>query len=170
MQPTLPVTVFDAMEVEKAFRYMQKDIHIGKVLIKMPEDPATIPAASEEVQVSFRPDGRYLLVGGLSGIGRSVATWMVLNGARNLIFFSRTAGETESDQAFLKELEDLGCTATTVVGDVTKLEEVERVVSLGPVTGIIQMAAVLQVSGYRVCISHGSANMSVGRATDEDVV
>lgn len=151
-QQTLPLTIFDATEVGQAFRHMQKGIHIGKILVKMPEDPGTLPAASEEVEVSFRPDAYYLLVGGMGGIGRSVASWMVLNGARNLVFLSRTAGETGSDRAFIKELEDQGCLATPVAGDVANPEDVERAVSLGAVAGVINMAVVLRVSC--ICFCH----------------
>ncbi|RJE26620.1 polyketide synthase [Aspergillus sclerotialis] len=144
LQQTLPVTIFDATEVSKAFRHMQKGIHIGKILVRMPEDPGTLPTASDQVHVSFRPDSYYLLVGGMGGLGRSVASWMVLNGARRLIFLSRSAGESDSDRAFLRELEDQGCVATAVAGDVTKLEDVERAASLGRVAGVIQMAVVLR--------------------------
>lgn len=102
MQEALPLTIFDATEVGQAFRHMQKGIHIGKILVKMPEDPGTFPTASEQVQVSFRPDSYYLLVGGMGGLGRSVASWMVLNGARKLIFLSRSAGVSDSDRTFLR--------------------------------------------------------------------
>ena len=149
LQLSLPVTIFDAAEVSKAFRHMQKGIHIGKILVKMPEDPGALPTASDQVHVSFRPDSYYLLVGGMGGLGRSVASWMVLNGARKFIFLSRSAGESDSDRAFLRELEDQGCVAVAVAGDVTKLEDVERAVSLGRVAGVIQMAVVLRVSNIR---------------------
>ena len=40
---------------------------------------------------SFRPDGSYLLTGGLGGLGLTVAGWMVANGARRLILLGRTS-------------------------------------------------------------------------------
>lgn len=148
VQQALPLTIFDAVDVGKAFRHMQKGVHIGKILVKMPEDRCTLPAAREELQISFRSDAHYLLVGGLGGLGRAVASWMVLNGARNLIFLSRSAGKSDSDKAFLRELEDQHCVATTISGDVTNLEDVERAVSIGRIAGVIHMAAVLRVSMF----------------------
>lgn len=169
MQPSLLLTISEATEVEKAFRHMQKGTHIGKILVKIPEDPGTLPAASERIQFPLRPDTYYLLVGGLGGIGRTFTTWMVSNGARNLIFLSRTVGQTESDQAFLTELENQSCVARAVAGDVTNQEDVQKAVSLGPVSGVVQMAAVLQVSSLPVYHSFADS-VSAGSTPGNDAV
>lgn len=44
---------------------------------------------------SFRAEVSYLLVGGLGGLGRSIAMWMVENWAKHLIFLSRGGGKKQ---------------------------------------------------------------------------
>jgi hypothetical protein len=65
---------------------------MGKILIRFRGEDAVanIPKAiSMASTISFRPDVAYLIVGGLGGIGRAVANWLVENGARHLVFLSR---------------------------------------------------------------------------------
>lgn len=96
----------------------------------------------------FRSDVSYLLVGGFGGLGRSVATWMVEHGARNLIFLSRTATNATNDP-FITELRGYpGCTVTTVSGDVSRCEDVSKAIESAPVpiAGVMQLSLVLSVS------------------------
>lgn len=148
--PIRPVKIYDAAEVVDAFRYMQKGVHMGKILIKMPEDPAELSFPATLSPLSLSPHASYLLVGGLGGLGRSVSTWMVEKGARHLVYLSRSAGQSEADQAFLRELEEQGCHATCVTGSVTEATDVKSAISqcLTPLSGVIQMSAVLRVSSW----------------------
>ncbi|KAL6237837.1 hypothetical protein BDW75DRAFT_237890 [Aspergillus navahoensis] len=144
--PIRPVKVYEAAEVVDAFRYMQQGIHMGKILVRMPEDPSSLSVSPGESPFSFRPDASYLLVGGLGGLGRSVSTWMVENGARHLTYLSRSAGFSEKDQAFVRELEAQGCQAICVPGDVTSITEVKAAISKcpRPLAGVAQLAGFLQ--------------------------
>ncbi len=47
-------------------------------------------AAAEGTQPVFRAGAAYLITGGLGGLGREVATWMIERGARRLILLGRT--------------------------------------------------------------------------------
>jgi hypothetical protein len=145
--PIRPVKVYEATEVVDAFRYMQQGVHMGKILVKMPEDPATLAFSPGLSPFSFNPDASYLLAGGLGGLGRSVSTWMVEQGARHLVYLSRSAGQSEGDKAFVRELETQGCQAICVTGDVTIKEDVERAVFLcpRPLAGVAQLSGVLRV-------------------------
>ncbi|BCR96952.1 uncharacterized protein AKAW2_30271S [Aspergillus luchuensis] len=40
------ITCFDAADAASAFRYMQSDKHIGKIVIRIPEDAADLPTAT----------------------------------------------------------------------------------------------------------------------------
>lgn len=148
IQPIQPTTIYEATDVISAFRYMQTGKHMGKIIIKMPEDPAELPVAKSNLDLSLSPGGSYLLAGGLGGLGRPITTWMIEKGARNFIFLSRSAGESDSDKAFLRELAAQGCIATIVKGNVAELDDVKRVAtaSPNPVVGIINLAMVLRVS------------------------
>lgn len=143
----IPISrIFDASEVESGFRYMQKGSHIGKILVKMPYDINMIPMTPTVPALKLRSDASYLLVGGLGGIGRQVSTWMAEQGARHLIFLSRSAGESAEDKAFLNELSIQGCSAQTFAGSVEDPQVVDRAIEAAthPLAGIIHMPMVIR--------------------------
>lgn len=148
IRPIHPMTTFPASQVEDAFRYLQKGQHLGKIVIQFP-DFSDLPLAPKIAQMELRPDRSYLLVGGMRGLGASIARWMVSHGARNLVFLSRSAGEKEDDRALVRELSYMGCQALTFPGDVADLATVQRVVSSveAPIAGVLQLAMVLADKG-----------------------
>jgi acyl transferase domain-containing protein/aryl carrier-like protein len=113
--------------------------------------------------VSFRPDGAYLVTGGLGNLGLLVARWLVTHGARRLLLTGRTPIPARSTWSqleeshpqkeavrTLQELENLGATIQVVAVDVadeeqmsTFLAEYERE-SRPPIRGVIHTAGVVQ--------------------------
>lgn len=90
IQP-LPSTVFQVNEIENAYRYLGTGKHVGKVIIQIREDEQStlsVPLAVE-LKVYCDPDMVYILVGGLGGFGLELADWLVVRGARKLVFGSR---------------------------------------------------------------------------------
>ncbi|KAH8433977.1 Mycolipanoate synthase [Aspergillus melleus] len=147
-KPITPITTFNAEDAEDAFRFMQKGTHIGKVVIKFPEED-TLPLTATVPQPRFRGDASYLLVGGLGGLGKAIASWMALNGARHLMFLSRSAGKSEEDRVFLNELNTMGCSTQCFACDIADPGAVKHAVdqvSL-PIAGVMQMAMVLRDVG-----------------------
>ncbi|GLI81248.1 mycolipanoate synthase [Penicillium ochrochloron] len=145
IRPIDPITLYGANEVQDAFRYMQQGSHIGKVVIKFPEDLGALRWSMETPTPSFKQDRAYLLVGGMGGLGRAIATWMVTHGARHLIFLSRSAGTSENDKMFIRELEAGGCIVQAWAGDVADPVTVKNAIQQAPVpiAGVMQMAMVL---------------------------
>lgn len=141
-------TVFKAENMEDALRYMQKGQHIGKIVIEMPKDGSELPLLPSVPLFMFPSTASYLLVGGLGGIGRVIARWMVDFGARSLVFLSRSGGHSEVDQLFCRELESQGCQVDIVQGSVSDATVVENAVSRSPypIAGVIQLSTVLEVS------------------------
>ncbi|CAI7605698.1 unnamed protein product [Penicillium manginii] len=141
-----PVAVFDAINIEKAFSHMQTGQHIGKIVVKMPDNPSDLPISRTHHSFHLPSNASFLLVGGLGGLGRAVATWMVEQGARHFVFLSRSAGLTLEDKAFINELESQHCTATAIAGDVATLRDVQRAVSAcnNHIEGVIQMSMVMK--------------------------
>ncbi|KAK3989943.1 putative polyketide synthase [Cladorrhinum sp. PSN332] len=139
-----PPTVFSATEAAAAYRWLQRADHIGKAVVKLGDKVAipAMPIVSQDLR--FLPDGSYLITGGLGGLGRSVATWMAEQGARSLVFLSRTAGKSSSDQDFLSELQTMGCHGVAVAGRVDIVDDVRRAISRAPapVRGVIHLAMV----------------------------
>ncbi|KAB8229925.1 type I polyketide synthase [Aspergillus alliaceus] len=146
IQPVRPLKEVAAAEVHKAFRYMQQGHHIGKIVVRMPRSAKEVAVAKSRSNMALSPDVAYLLVGGLGGVGRSLASWMVERGARHLIFLSRSAGDSRQDRSFVCELEAQGCSATLVRGDVAVLEDVQTAIrgSGYPIGGVLLLTMVVK--------------------------
>jgi hypothetical protein len=147
IKPITPLKIFEATEIQDCFRYMQKGQHIGKIIVKMPENAENLPVTATSEDPTLRPDVCYLLVGGLGGIGRAISTWMVEKGARNLVFLSRSAGNSADHAKFVSELASLGCSVQVIPGSVSNIDDVRNVVNEArkPIAGVIQTSMVLQV-------------------------
>jgi hypothetical protein len=147
IKPVKPITTFEAENIQEAFRFMQKGQHIGKIIIKFPENPDDLPTASVSQKLVVRADVSYFLSGGLGGLGQAIAVWLAAHGATNLVFLSRSGGRNVNPALF-KELEELGCSAQVFTGDIASLEDVKNVVSKASkrIGGVMQMSMVLRVS------------------------
>ncbi|KAI1333951.1 acyl transferase domain-containing protein [Xylariaceae sp. FL0016] len=146
-----PTTAFEADRVQDAFRYMQKGVHMGRIVVRMPEDPLSLPLALPTPKLKFSPEGIYVLAGGLGGLGRSILSWMASHGARHLIAFSPSAGTQPEHQQFIDELEEMGCELRCFAGDVADRDFVKRIVaaaSARPIKGVLQLAMVLRDAGF----------------------
>ncbi|KAK1239013.1 hypothetical protein MKX08_006074 [Trichoderma sp. CBMAI-0020] len=123
IKPISPMKRFEATDIVEAFRYMQKGQH-----------------------QKFRSDKTYLLVGGLGGIVKSVSNWMVQNGARYIMYLSRSAGDSDQDKRFIQEIEAQGCAVQAIKGSVTSLQDVYRVVkqAMKPIAGVFLMTMALR--------------------------
>lgn len=99
MKP-LKVNVFDANDVEKAFRFMASGRHMGKVLLKIREDSTDIESLPISVLARVYCDSNesYILVGGLGGFGLELADWLILRGCRKLVL-SSSRGVSNAYQA-----------------------------------------------------------------------
>lgn len=148
IKPIAPIKEFDAAHIEDAMRYMQKGAHIGKIVVTFPEDPLELEATADPKDLVLRPDVSYLSIGGLGGLGRSIASWMVERGARHIIFLSRSAGNVTSEDPFVKELASQGCSVQTFSGSVSNAKDVRKVVASAakPIAGVLQASMVLSVS------------------------
>ncbi|KAL4866957.1 hypothetical protein BDV12DRAFT_210233 [Aspergillus spectabilis] len=144
--PISPVTCFDAAEVADAFRYMQTGQHIGKILVRMPDDPSVLPTSEARGEVKLSSDNAYLLCGGLGGLGRALSNWLVERGARYLVYLSPSAGVGDDHDAFAGELKCQGCEVVYVQGTASEISDVQRAISQSPkpIRGVIQLALALK--------------------------
>lgn len=150
LKPVAPITVYPISEIVRAFRIMQAGKHLGKIVIK-PSSGSLVNALPQKLSPKFSPDSSYLIVGGLGGIGRSIAQWMVQQGAKNLVLLSRRASVQTNTQAFCEKLKATGCQVVVENCDITDLSDLTRVAkqcarAMPPIRGIIQAAMVLQDS------------------------
>ncbi|KAM3504769.1 hypothetical protein MY11210_008227 [Beauveria gryllotalpidicola] len=151
IHPIQPINSFAAKDVESALRFMQKAQHKGKIVIRFPDATAP-PLKATMVALPpplFRNDASYVLVGGLGGLGKAIASWMVYHGARSLIFLSRSAGQRPEQQQLTLELQKSGCVVQCYAGDVTDETLIQTIVREAQFTiaGVMQMAMVLHDMG-----------------------
>jgi NADPH:quinone reductase-like Zn-dependent oxidoreductase len=166
-----PIHTYSYENIEDAFRVLQSGKHIGKIVIE-PKAGEVVPVI-EDSRVKLAsylhifqivPDSRptyyfdanatYVIAGGLGGLGRSMARWMVRRGAKSLILLSRSGASTESAQGLVSELKAMGCNVATPQCDISKEQELQAVLSectrfMPPIKGCIQGAMVLKVGCFR---------------------
>lgn len=152
-----PIKVFRATETQDAFRYMQKGQHIGRIGISLRSSDSQNTANESKFETvprirptTFSNSASYLLVGGLGGLGRAIASWMVDLGARELLFLSRSAGTDPKHAYFVNELNSTGCSVKLIKGDVTRPEDVSKAIQQAeyPLKGVIQMTMVLRDQNF----------------------
>ncbi|KAL2062583.1 hypothetical protein VTL71DRAFT_5655 [Oculimacula yallundae] len=146
IKPFAAMTKFSASRITEPFRFMQRAQHIGKIVVSMPDNVEELPLETVREDLKLRPDRAYLFVGGLGGIGRSIATWLVEKGAKHIIFLSRSAGNVMDDDPFVKEMSAQGCTTYRLSGSVSKYDDVVRAIKLAgmPVAGVLQASMLLR--------------------------
>jgi NADPH:quinone reductase-like Zn-dependent oxidoreductase len=151
--PLHPTTVFEADKIQDAFRYMQKGVHMGRIVVRMPEDPASLPLTLPTPKPTFSADAVYLVAGGLGGLGQSILRWMATHGARYLVVMSPSAGTRDEHLQFVDELAELGCKLRCFAGDVADADFVRLVVAAAsasgrPIKGVLQLAMQLRDTGF----------------------
>ena len=143
-----PVTVFAADDTAAAFRTMQQARHVGKVVISYAARPQRVrpPAAGAP---RLDPQGTYWVAGGLGGFGIEIARWLAAQGAGALVLGGRSGTVSPAAAAAIADIERGGTLVRVVPADITRPEEVRRVLAhvaetLPPLRGILHTAMVLE--------------------------
>jgi acyl transferase domain-containing protein/NAD(P)-dependent dehydrogenase (short-subunit alcohol dehydrogenase family)/acyl carrier protein len=133
----LPRHVFPLDDAARAFRFMAQARHIGKIVVRHgPPAPFAV-----------RRDGTYLITGGCSGLGLSLARWLASEGAGQLVLLGRRGVTPEAARA-VEEMRASGTEVRVEAVDVTdesSLREVfARIRGSGPpLRGIVHSAGVI---------------------------
>jgi len=149
-KPIHPVASHPFSRIEEAFGLMQSGNHMGKIVLEPTETDIVSVIASLSKAVEFRSDATYVLSGGSGGIGRSLAQWMFENGAKNIVFLSRSGMSKPEMKELVEKLTKEGANATAYSCDVADKDQVQAALALcatefPPIRGVIQGAMVLQV-------------------------
>ncbi|UKZ52827.1 Type I Iterative PKS [Trichoderma virens] len=148
-----PTRVMDYTQIEEAFRSLQSGKSMGKTVFK-PNANDLVPILPEKTSpLQFDHDASYVLAGGLGGLGRSIARWMVSRGAKHLIFISRSGAASESAQELVQELEAAGCNIHVFACDVSDETSLSGIidqckVKLPEIKGCVQGSMVLKDSMF----------------------
>jgi NADPH:quinone reductase-like Zn-dependent oxidoreductase/aryl carrier-like protein len=149
----LPYRAFPASQAVAAFRQLQQARHIGKLLISMrgEHSPSAWPAPPDEQArepFAARPDGTYVISGGLGGFGLATARWLTEHGARHLVLAGRSGAATPEAERDVAGLRAMGAEVLVARADVSRAEQVADLfatvrASMPPVRGVIHAAMVL---------------------------
>ena len=167
-----PLLIYSVSQVEDAFKQLQGNETIGRIVITArPEDAVLVGSSfpsmhqllkisqsdNERVQQNiqkrpqwvFDSQASYLIAGGSGGLGRAIMQWMADRGAKNLIVPSRSGATSKSAASVLAHLTKRGVTVYAPRCDVScetsfsdMLVECARV--MPPIKGCINAAMVLQ--------------------------
>ena len=149
---TLPLpdsTHYPLAEAATAIRVMSAAEHTGKLILDIPQTGrrGTAVLPPEQVRI-FRPDGAYIITGGLGGLGLFLAEKMASGGAGRIVLACRSA----PDQRALETIELIRATGSDVVverADVAQQGTAQRLVATAtasglPLRGVLHAAAVVE--------------------------
>ncbi|KJZ79056.1 hypothetical protein HIM_01829 [Hirsutella minnesotensis 3608] len=144
-----PPKAYDFSHVEAAFREMQRGLHIGKIVLDFTPESRAPVRPLRSFSWGLHPDATYFLIGGLGGLGRAQAEFMVDHGARHLAFLSRSGTAKDEARELVAKLEAAGIETKVYAGDVADEKRLKDVIedirqSMPPIRGVIQGAMVLQ--------------------------
>ncbi|CAG7657999.1 type I polyketide synthase [Actinacidiphila bryophytorum] len=139
----LPVTVHPFGEAPAVFATMAQARHTGKLVLR-PETGERITTAPGAAPV--RPDGTYLITGGLGALGLETARYLADQGARHLVLAGRSAPSAAAEQA-LAGLRGRAEVAV-VAADVSAREGVDALLDridavMPPLAGVVHAAGIL---------------------------
>ena len=152
IRPPVSLKEMPYSRVSEAYAQSLQPDNVDSIVLTAHKDNL-VPVAAEDVHLlsgHLRADASYVIVGGLGGLGRSIATYLVKHGAKHLVFLSRSGGQSAEVQAFLRSLQQNGAIAAiAMVCDVANRSQLQRVLTknlstLPPVKGVIQAAMVLR--------------------------
>ncbi|KAH8883107.1 putative polyketide synthase [Thozetella sp. PMI_491] len=143
-----PLTTYKVSQLEQALRLMQSGKHLGKLVLVQEEGDVVKAAPQILSEKLFKPDASYLLVGGMGGLGRAMALWMLAQGARHFIFASRSGLDRPEAGELKTNLEAAGAKVFVGKCDVSKAADLDKLMQdagrFPPVKGVIQGAMVLR--------------------------
>ena len=99
----------------------------------------------------LKADGTYIVVGGTSGIGLDLASWMPQKGAKNIILVSRSGASTDMAKKTIEDLTSQGIRVEVCRCDISDSQSVEQNIvpllsQMPQVRGVVYGAMVLRVS------------------------
>lgn len=145
-KPAMPVTVYPISEVEGAFRLMQTGKHKGKIALSWSPRLANVETGVTAPS-KLDPNASYLLVGGLGGLGRSLANLLVCLGARNLCFISRSGDRSSQAKSLIQVLSERAIQTRVYRCNIANAKQLAETLKccgkVHPIKGVFQCAMVL---------------------------
>ncbi|MED5814930.1 sulfolipid-1 biosynthesis phthioceranic/hydroxyphthioceranic acid synthase [Mycolicibacterium sp. 050232] len=146
--PMPTVTHYPLADAATAIRMMSGAQHTGKLVLDIPHTGSSrlvVPPAQVRV---FRPDGAYIITGGLGGLGLFMAERMAANGCGRIVLSSRSQPTAQAAQT-VERLRAGGVDVLVECGDIAEPATAERLVAAAtadghPVRGVLHAAGVIE--------------------------
>lgn len=151
-RPVAPLTIYPVSDMESAFRLMQAGKHRGKIAISFATDDNVVQVLrNPAAELKLKMNATYVLVGGLGGLGQSLAHLLVEHGARCLCFISRSGATSVESKQLVDDLKNKNVVVRVFACDVADEEALSNTIKQGmsdlpPIRGVIQGAMVLRDS------------------------
>ena len=129
LRPLWPATAFDAEKIEDAFCFMQRGVHMGRLIVRIPEDYSVLPITPIVSEPCLRANATYVLAGAMGGRRRFIIRWMMTHGAEDVIIVSRYAGNRAEDRALVTEMEEDGCNLHCFATDIVNIDCIQSAVN-----------------------------------------
>lgn len=147
---SLPVpehTTYPMAEAASAIRAISAAEHTGKLVLTVPRGdkvPVVLPPARVGV---FRPDGSYIVTGGMGGLGLFLAAAMASAGCGRIVLTSRSAPNAQAEKTIAR-LKANGADIVVECGNIAEPETAGRLVAAAtatglPLRGVLHAAAVV---------------------------
>ncbi|MUL63444.1 polyketide synthase [Mycobacterium sp. CBMA 234] len=146
--PPAEYTTYPLSDAATAIRVMSAAQHTGKLLLDVTRTgPRTVVVPPEQVPV-FRPDGAYLITGGLGGLGLFLAEKMASAGCRRIVLNSRSQPTLKTLET-IELIRSMGADVVVQCGDITEPDSARRLVAAAtatglPLRGVLHAAAVVE--------------------------
>ncbi|KAK4868058.1 hypothetical protein LT330_007256 [Penicillium expansum] len=153
VRPIHPITRYPFDQVISALSYMRSGKHMGKIIISSVQEATDLqlPIRSAVPMLNLDPEAAYIIVGGLRGLGGSLAVYLAQHGARYIVSISRSRVHDSASARVHANCDTYGCEVVEAKGDIGDLDFVRRVFrSIQPrrVAGLIQGAMILRDNPY----------------------
>lgn len=145
---------FDIADIDQALQEVAKTPSFGYVELRGDPSSTQVVKVMKEPRIkplseSVSGKGTYLIVGGLLGLGRSIARLLAENGVRYLAFISRSGASSDASMAELTSLRAHGVEARAYSADICESAALQLVIEeiirdMPPILGIFHCAAVIQ--------------------------
>ncbi|TPX13923.1 uncharacterized protein E0L32_005623 [Thyridium curvatum] len=142
----------DFTQLDAAFKKFRVDPLLGIHNLTI-TDTTKVALLGPVREAVLDPSATYVLVGGLGGLGVSIAGLLIQRGAKHLAFFSRSGASSASSQACLEDLRAKGADVRSFqvdICDMAALRAILRQVAaeMPAIKGAFQCAAVLRDSSF----------------------
>ncbi|KAK1988400.1 type I polyketide synthase [Colletotrichum cereale] len=139
------VVEYPISQIKEALRHQDQNDRV--LVVVRPEEVVSVIPSVQPLSLA-NPDSTYMIIGGLGGIGRAVASWMISKGAQHVLIVSRNAERHPGAPALLELSAQEGRNLQIRNCDISSEESLRDLLhyadaSMPPIGGVVDAAMVL---------------------------